>query len=102
MVIYREGLKYSVRADKLHMAAGGDVVCACSYNPRARVLVGGTKKGRACMWRFVGGAEGADPSEDDWQVRETPYCISYRVFFLKINVTGVGVENHRNFSTLLV
>jgi intraflagellar transport protein 140 len=42
-----------------------DLIRCVAFNPRKRVLAGGTHAGRIVMWRYTGGAT---PSEDDWEI----------------------------------
>lgn len=55
--------------DPKHMAENNDKIISVSFNPRRRLLAGGTSNGKVLMWKFVGEYGGAKPpSEDDWDV----------------------------------
>ena len=60
---------YILLFDAKHCAAPKDVITCISFNPRKRVLCGGTAAGRIVFWRYVGHAqdEGVEPSEADWE-----------------------------------
>lgn len=53
--------------DARHMAQPKDTIRIVAFNPRKRVLAGGTSLGRVCLWRFVG-SRNSEPSENDWIV----------------------------------
>jgi hypothetical protein len=36
------------------MSAPKDTLKTLAFNPRRRVLVGGTQQGRVCFWHFIG------------------------------------------------
>ena len=64
---------YILTFDAKHCAAPKDVITCISFNPRKRVLCGGTAAGRIVFWRYVGHAQeggvggGGEPSEADWE-----------------------------------
>ncbi len=47
------------------VAGNKDLIRCVAFNPRKRVLAGGTHSGRIVMWRYTGGQT---PSEDDWEI----------------------------------
>ena len=59
---------YLLMFDGKHMAAPKDVITAIDFNPRKRVLCGGTAAGRIVFWRYVGGQQPlSEPSDADWE-----------------------------------
>ena len=59
---------YLLLFDGKHMAAPKDVITCIDFNPRKRVLCGGTAAGRIVFWRYVGQQQHtSEPSEADWE-----------------------------------
>ena len=58
---------YVLAFDGKHMAAPKDVIACIAFNPRKRVLCGGTAAGRIVFWRYIGQQHGTEPSEADWE-----------------------------------
>ena len=59
---------YLLMFDGKHMAAAKDVITCIDFNPRKRVLCGGTAAGRIVFWRYVGQQQhDSEPSDADWE-----------------------------------
>ena len=60
--------------DPRHMAKAKDTIDTISYNPRKRMMAGGTAMGRIVMWKYA--PRGHEPSELDWQVRSHLHIVA--------------------------
>jgi intraflagellar transport protein 140 len=97
--------------DVRHMAAPKDAIRTLAFNPRSRVLVGGTAMGRVCFWHFIGSQVSADvsstkkvvePSETDWDVLSPVSVSSSAIESLDFGVGESGLVCTRTAGTVSI